>query len=52
MDSERADVVMELPGTVVEEVSEETVGSDCPDVVLRLPGTVMGEASEETVGSD
>ena len=28
MDSDGADVVVELPGTVVGEASEETVGSD------------------------
>ena len=28
VDSERPDLVMDLPGTVVGEVSEETVGSD------------------------
>ena len=44
--------MVELPGTVVGEPSEETVDSERTDVVVELPQFVVGEASEETVGSD
>ena len=33
VESDRTDVVVELPGSVVVELSEETVESDWPDVV-------------------
>ena len=52
MDSDRTDEVVELPGTVVRETSEETVDSESTYVVVELPESVVGEASEETVGTD
>ena len=52
MDSDRTDEVVELPGTVVGEPSEETVDSERTDVVVELPESVVGVGSEETVGLD
>ena len=44
--------MVELPGTVVGEPSEETVDLERTDVVVELTESVVGVASEETVGSD
>ena len=52
MCSDRTDEVLRLPGTVVGELSADTVDSDRTDVVVELPETVVGEVSEETMGSD
>ena len=52
MDSDRTDEVVELPGTLVGEPSEETVDLERTDMVVELPESAVGEASEETVGSD
>ena len=44
--------MVELPGTVVGEPSEENVDSERTDVLVELTESVVGVASEETMGSD